>query len=70
MKLKTTTARQISYALGFLGLISFVILGFGNYWGFAGLAQQIAGSIGVVTQGFNIYFLGKTHEKATEESKK
>jgi small neutral amino acid transporter SnatA (MarC family) len=70
MKLKIKTTRQLSYALGFLGLISFIILGWGNFWGFSGLAQQIAGSIGVVTQGFNIYFLGQTHEKQSEEAKK
>lgn len=69
MKLKTTTNKKISLALGIVTAVGAGVLVLGPIWGFSGLAQQIFQSITGLAAVVNIYFLGQTSQKITQESK-
>ena len=70
MKLKKKTTRQLSMAVGILSFIAFVIQGLGSTWGFEAIAQQLTQTALLVSGGINIYFLGVTGQKNTEEKEK
>lgn len=70
MKLKKKTTRQLSMAVGILSFVAFIIQGWGRTWGFEGVAYQIAQSALLLSGGINIYFLGVTGQKNTEEKEK
>ncbi|KUF08434.1 hypothetical protein [Leucobacter sp. G161] len=66
MKLKASTNKKISVALGVLTAIAACVLILGDTWGFPALAKQIFASITGMTAIVNVYFLGSTAEKITK----
>lgn len=70
MKLKKKTTRQLSIAVGILSFIAFIIQGLGGTWGFEGVAQQITQTALLFSGGINIYFLGVTGQKNSEDKEK
>lgn len=69
MKLKASTNKKISIALGILTAVAASVLILGDTWGFAALAKQIFASITGITAIVNVYFLGSTAQKVTDGSK-
>lgn len=69
--IKTTisTQRKLSIAVGLLSFAAFIIQGLGTTWGFEGPAQQITQTALLFSGGINLYFLGATTQKITEENK-
>lgn len=67
MKLKKKTTRQLSMAVGILSFAAFIIQGLGSTWGFESIAQQLTQTALLVSGGINIYFLGVTGQKNSEE---
>jgi hypothetical protein len=67
MKLKKSTTRQLSIAVGLLSFSAFVIQGLGSTWGFEDLAKQITQTALLFSGGINIYFLGVTNQKNNME---
>lgn len=67
MKLKKSTTRQLSIAVGLLSFSAFVIQGLGTTWGFEELAKQITQTALLFSGGINIYFLGVTNQKNNME---
>ena len=63
MKLKKSTTRQLSIAVGILSFMAFVIQGLGSTWGFEEMAKQITQTALLFSGGINIYFLGVTNQK-------
>lgn len=70
MKLKKSTTRQLSIAVGLLSFSAFVIQGLGSTWGFEELAKQITQTALLFSGGINIYFLGVTNQKNTVDKEK
>lgn len=67
MKLGKKTTRQLSIAVGLLSFIAFIIQGLGSTWGFEAVAQQITQTALLFSGGINIYFLGVTNYKNSQE---
>lgn len=67
MKLKKKTTRQLSIAVGILSFVAFIIQGLGSTWGFESVAQQLTQTALLFSGGINIYFLGVTGQKNSEE---
>lgn len=67
MKLKKSTTRQLSIAVGLLSFTAFVIQGLGSTWGFEEVAKQITQTALLFSGGINIYFLGVTNQKNNME---
>ena len=70
MKLKKSTTRQLSIAVGLLSFSAFVIQGLGTTWGFEEVAKQITQTALLFSGGINIYFLGVTNQKNTADKEK
>jgi hypothetical protein len=70
MKLKKSTTRQLSIAVGLLSFSAFVIQGLGSTWGFEELAKQITQTALLFSGGINIYFLGVTNQKNNVDKEK
>lgn len=70
MKLKKSTTRQLSIAVGLLSFSAFVIQGLGTTWGFEELAKQITQTALLFSGGINIYFLGVTNQKNNIDKEK
>ena len=70
MKLKKSTTRQLSIAVGLLSFSAFVIQGLGATWGFEELAKQITQTALLFSGGINIYFLGVTNQKNNVDKEK
>ena len=70
MKLKKSTTRQLSIAVGLLSFSAFVIQGLGTTWGFEELAKQITQTALLFSGGINIYFLGVTNQKNNVDKEK
>lgn len=66
---KASTNKKISLALGIVTAVGAGTLVLGPIWGFDGLAQQIFQSITGLAAVVNIYFLGQTAQKITQENK-
>ena len=67
MKLKKSTTRQLSIAVGLLSFTAFVIQGLGSTWGCEEVAKQITQTALLFSGGINIYFLGVTNQKNNQE---
>ena len=70
MKLKKSTTRQLSIAVGLLSFSAFVIQGLGSTWGFEEVAKQITQTALLFSGGINIYFLGVTNQKNNADKEK
>ena len=70
MKLKKSTTRQLSIAVGLLSFSAFVIQGLGTTWGFEELAKQITQTALLFSGGINIYFRGVTNQKNNVDKEK
>lgn len=70
MKLKKSTTRQLSIAVGLLSFTAFIIQGLGTTWGFEEVAKQITQTALLFSGGINIYFLGVTNQKNNAEKEK
>lgn len=70
MKLKKSTTRQLSIAVGLLSFFAFVIQGLGPTWGFEEVAKQITQTALLFSGGINIYFLGVTNQKNNADKEK
>ena len=69
VKTPISIQRKLSIAVGLLSFAAFVIQGLGETWGFAGVAKQIVQTALLFGAGINLYFLGSTTQKITEENK-
>lgn len=69
MKLKASTNKKISIALGIVTAVGAGTLVLGPIWGFAGLAEQIFQSVTGLAAVVNIYFLGQTAQKIEQDTK-
>ena len=69
MKLKASTNKKISLAVGFLTFAAAAVLVLGDNFGFDAFAKQIFGGITGITALVNLYFLGSTSEKITQDKK-
>lgn len=67
MKLKTSTTRQLSVAVGLLSFGAFIIQGLGPIWGFEAVAKQLVTTALLIAGGVNVYFLGVSSQKNTTE---
>ena len=70
MKLKKSTTRQLSIAVGLLSFTAFVIQGLGSTWGFEEVAKQITQTALLISGGIIIYFLGVTNQKNNVDKEK
>lgn len=68
MKLKKKVTRQLSIAVGLLSFAAFIVQGLGSTWGFEEVAKQITQTALLFSGGINIYFLGVTNQKNTQEA--
>lgn len=62
--------RKLSIAVGILSFAAFIIQGLGTTWGFSGVAEQLTQTALLFAGGINIYFIGSTTQKITEEKKR
>lgn len=69
VKTPISIQRKLSIAVGLLSFAAFVIQGLGDTWGFPGIAKQITQTALLFGAGINLYFLGSTTQKITEEKK-
>jgi hypothetical protein len=69
VKLEKKTTRQLSIAVGLLSFGAFVVQGLGDIWGFAAVAKQLTATALLVAGGVNVYFLGVTDQKNTQDKK-
>lgn len=67
MKIGKKTTRQLSIAVGLLSFMAFIIQGLGSTWGFESVAEQITQTALLFSGGINIYFLGVTNYKNSQE---
>lgn len=70
MQLKTTTTRKLSIAVGLLSFAAFIVQGLGSTWGFDEVAKQITQTALLFSGGINIYFLGITSQKNTDDKER
>lgn len=70
MKLKPSTTRQLSIAVGLLSFAAFIVQGLGDTWGFQAVAKQLTSTALLFAGGINVYFLGVTNQKNNQDRKK
>ena len=69
VKTPISVQRKLSIAVGLLSFAAFIIQGLGTTWGFSSVAEQITQTALLFSAGINLYFLGATTQKITEENK-
>lgn len=69
VKTKISTQRKLSIAVGLLSFAAFIIQGLSTTWGFESVGVQITQTALLFSGGINLYFLGATTQKITEENK-
>ena len=69
VKTSMSVQRKLSIAVGLLSFAAFIIQGLGETWGFPEVAKQITQTALLFGAGINLYFLGSTTQKITEEKK-
>lgn len=70
MKLKPSTTRQLSIAVGLLSFAAFIVQGLGDTWGFQAISKQLTSTALLFAGGINVYFLGVTDQKNNQDRKK
>lgn len=69
VKTSISTQRKLSIAVGLLSFAAFIIQGLGSTWGFSGIAEQVTQTALLFSGGINLYFLGATTQKISEDKK-
>lgn len=69
IKTSISTARKLSIAVGLLSFAAFIVQGLGQTWGFQSVGEQITQTALLFSGGINIFFLGDSTRKITEERK-
>ena len=69
VKTPISVQRKLSIAVGLLSFAAFIVQGLGDTWGFTEVAKQITQTALLFGAGINLYFLGSTTQKITEENK-
>lgn len=64
-----STQRKLSIAVGLLSCAAFIIQGLSTTWGFKEIGEQIVQTALLFSGAINIYFIGATTQKITEEKK-
>jgi len=67
--IKTTKkiTRKLSTAVGLLSFAAFIVQGLGTTWGFESASQQITQTALIISGAINVFFLGSTTQKNSEE---
>lgn len=69
IKTSISVQRKLSIAVGLLSFAAFIVQGLGASWGFESVAEQLTQTALLFAGGINIYFIGATTQKITEEKK-
>ena len=69
IKTPISIQRKLSIAVGLLSFAAFIIQGLSSTWGFESIGEQITQTALLFSGGINLYFLGSTTQKITEEKK-
>lgn len=69
IKTSVSVQRKLSIAVGLLSFAAFIIQGLSQTWGFQSVGEQITQTALLVSGGINLYFLGSTTQKISEEKK-
>lgn len=69
IKTPISVQRKLSIAVGLLSFTAFIIQGLSTTWGFSQVGEQITQTALLFAGGVNLYFLGSTTQKITEEKK-
>lgn len=69
IKTPISVQRKLSIAVGLLSFAAFIIQGLSTTWGFQSIGEQITQTALLFSGGINLYFLGATTQKITEEKK-
>lgn len=64
-----STAKKLSLTVGILSFCAFIVQGLGQTFGFSGVAEQLTQTFLLFAGGINIWFLGSTSQKITQEKK-
>lgn len=64
-----STQRKLSIAVGLLSFAAFIIQGLSSTWGFSEVGEQLTQTALLFAGGVNLYFLGSTTQKISEEKK-
>ena len=70
VKTPISIQRKLSIAVGLLSFAAFIIQGLGSTWGFQSVGEQLTQTALLFSGGINLYFLGATTQKISEEKKK
>lgn len=69
VKTPISIQRKLSIAVGLLSFAAFIVQGLSTTWGFESIGEQITQTALLFSGGINLYFLGSTTQKITEEKK-
>ena len=69
VKTPISIQRKLSIAVGLLSFAAFIVQGLGSTWGFQSIGEQITQTALLFSGGINLYFLGSTTQKISEEKK-
>lgn len=69
VKTPISVQRKLSIAVGLLSFAAFIVQGLSTTWGFQNIGEQITQTALLFSGGINLYFLGATTQKISEENK-
>lgn len=69
IKTPISIQRKLSIAVGLLSFAAFIVQGLSDTWGFSQVGEQITQTALLFAGGVNLYFLGSTTQKISEEKK-
>lgn len=69
IKTSMSVTRKLSIAVGLLSFAAFILQGLGQTWGFNEVGEQLTQTALLFSGGINIFFLGDSVRKNTEEKK-
>lgn len=69
IKTSISTQRKLSIAVGLLSFGAFIVQGLSATWGFTEVGEQLTQTALLFAGGVNLYFLGSTTQKISEEKK-
>lgn len=69
VKTPISVQRKLSIAVGLLSFAAFIVQGLSSTWGFQSVGEQITQTALLFSGGINLYFLGATTQKISEENK-